>query len=344
MGNLDEIIEPPERKRINGERPYLPIREKDDDILRTTKGYKGHERSEDEILENMLRANAEPEIDTKGVQIYDVDEDMREDFQCINLHIKPLTPICVFAPEEDVYISGTITRGDVWEQHIVRKFQNVLQLHPDTCVIDLGANIGQYSLIAANMGHKVLAVEPYLPSLKRFHKAILKGNLTSKIKVLQNAVSDKREFVNIKANVDNQGDARIYPMSYDLCMGQSCQGVKAIHMNDLIPYIQSKECILKLDIQGFEHRAFVHAQLLLGKISIPYIFMEWSMMRDYYITETHESEDKALVNNMISLLVDNGYFVFSLVSGRKLNVKYWHGWAEDVLWILKSGNLEIINE
>ena len=40
-----------------------------------------------------------------------------------------------------------------------------------------------------------------------------------------------------------------------------------------------------------------------------------------------------LVQDMISLLVKKNYTVYSLVPVKKLNVDYWHGWAEDVLWI-----------
>ena len=187
------------------------------------------------------------------------------------------------------------------------------------------------------MGHSVLAVEPYTSSLKRFHKAVSIGNLSSKIKVIQNAVSDNREIVNMKANIDNQGDARVYHQFHEDCqLAASCQKVKAVHMNDLIPYIDSHQCVLKLDIQGYEHRAFVHADLLFDKISIPYIFMEWAIMREFYITETKQSEDKTLVKDMIGLLVGRDYSVYSLVSGRKLDPDFWHGWPEDVLWVQEN--------
>ncbi len=33
--------------------------------------------------------------------------------QCINLHVQPRTPICVFAAKEDVYVSATLIRGDL---------------------------------------------------------------------------------------------------------------------------------------------------------------------------------------------------------------------------------------
>ena len=42
---------------------------------------------------------------------------------------------------------------------------------------DTGANIGLYSLIAARMGHEVVAVEPYKQNLHHFHKAVQLGKV-----------------------------------------------------------------------------------------------------------------------------------------------------------------------
>ncbi len=217
----------------------------------------------------------------------------------------------------------------------MKKFQSVLKDNPDLCVIDLGANLGQYSLVAAKMGHRVLAVEPYVPSLRRFHRAVQLGQLSSRIRVLQNAISDTRGIVNMKANVDNQGDARVYPESFEQCLGGSCQPAKSIHLNDIVPYVPGNVCVVKLDIQGHEHRAFTHAQKLLDTVRVPYIFMEWSILREYYVTAAHQSEDKTLVNQMVAMLTGRGYEVHSLVSGKRLDIRYWHGWPEDVLWTRK---------
>ena len=58
-------------------------------------------------------------------------------------------------------MSGTIRRVGIWEPHIVKDFQNILYSDPDLGFIDIGANIGLYSLVALAMGHTVLAVEPF---------------------------------------------------------------------------------------------------------------------------------------------------------------------------------------
>ena len=42
----------------------------------------------------------------------------------------------------------------------MKEFQNILYSDPDLGFIDIGANIGLYSLVALAIGHTVLAVEP----------------------------------------------------------------------------------------------------------------------------------------------------------------------------------------
>ena len=187
---------------------------------RKTRTRNNRDRDTADLLDLFGLKKEPDDVNTTNVEIYDLTRAVTDDFQCINIHVVPVTPICVFDPKEDVYVSGTLIKGDVWEAHIVKKFQKALKLHPDICVLDIGANIGLYSLIAASMGHLVLAVEPYTPSLKRLHKAVEKGQLINNFQILQNAVSDKREIVNIKANIDNQGDARTYPKNYDQCLGE----------------------------------------------------------------------------------------------------------------------------
>ncbi len=305
----------------------------DEEFLKTLKILEEERKTLDE---RKFVNEKQPDIDHRFVEVYDMSQEISEQFHCVDIHVRPLTPICVFNAKEDRSVSDTLQKGYVWEQHVVQKFQKALLMHPDICVIDIGANLGQYSLIAANMGHSILAVEPYLPSLRKFHKAAQLGNFSTNIKVLQNAIFDRREMVNIKADPDAQSGAKIHEGLVGACATDSCQKVKAIHLNDIVPYVPSGQCILKLHIQGLEHRAFTHAQVLLKNVDIVYIFMEWSVLREFYVTESHQSEDKLLVTGMIEVLLENGYAVYSLVSGRELNADYWHGWPEDVVWVKRS--------
>ena len=104
-----------------------------------------------------------------------------DEYNCIPLAIKPVTYVCLFPLDTDSHVSFALARDGIWEAHIVKYFQKLLLEDIDLGVYDIGANIGVYSMLAATMGHKVVAVEPYLPSLKRLHKAIKLGKLEDKV-------------------------------------------------------------------------------------------------------------------------------------------------------------------
>lgn len=59
----------------------------------------------------------------------------------------------------------------MWEPHIAHDFLEALNRDPNCGVIDIGANIGFYTMLAASAGHRVIAIEPYLESIHRIHRA-----------------------------------------------------------------------------------------------------------------------------------------------------------------------------
>jgi len=103
------------------------------------------------------------------------------EFDCIRLRIKPLTTICLYGDDDDIHVSRHLREDGLWEPHEVRLFQNLLFQNPDLDVIDIGAQLGQYSLLAAAMGRRVVAVEPLQPSIRRLHKAIRIGHFEDKV-------------------------------------------------------------------------------------------------------------------------------------------------------------------
>ncbi|RUS69798.1 hypothetical protein EGW08_022444, partial [Elysia chlorotica] len=92
-------------------------------------------------------------------------------FNCTKSKSTPGFRICVHSKERDKYISAALLSSGVWEPFVTRVYQQALVLHPDAAVVDIGANIGYYTLLAAAMGHSVVAVEPQLENLKRLAEA-----------------------------------------------------------------------------------------------------------------------------------------------------------------------------
>ena len=75
-----------------------------------------------------------------------------------------------------MYISDNLESAGVWEEYIVAEVGDLLSRDPDLHLIDAGANIGVYSLYAAKLGRKVVAVEPFMDNVLRLQKVNFKLN------------------------------------------------------------------------------------------------------------------------------------------------------------------------
>lgn len=116
--------------------------------------------------------------------VYNTAAQVDESFDCIRMLIKPSTTVCLYPDQEDSHVSRHLREDGLWEPHIVRLFQNLLYQNPDLGVVDVGAHIGQYSLLAAAMGRRVVAVEPHRPNLHRLHKAIQVNGVQKQVRRL----------------------------------------------------------------------------------------------------------------------------------------------------------------
>ena len=133
------------------------------------------------------------------------------DRECVYLKVEPLTPVCLFPDKRDVYVTISIIKTGIWESLIVKKYQLTLLKRSDIKVLDIGSHVGMYSLIAAQMGHDVVAVEPNAESVDRLRRAAALGNSTERITILDNSVTDSCGPVNLLLNEVNQGDTRVLP-------------------------------------------------------------------------------------------------------------------------------------
>lgn len=79
----------------------------------------------------------------------------------------------------------------------------------DGQVLDIGANIGYYTLLAAKLGQQVVAVEPVLDSIQRLQHAAHAERVTERITVVYNGIADVRTKATLRQSGHNQGDSRI---------------------------------------------------------------------------------------------------------------------------------------
>merc|ERR1712150_400372 len=284
--------------------------------------------------EQQQSIGGETAADKPTINIYNIQKPYQTDaFKCIKTRTTPSATVCVYTMWQDMYISHDLLTVGTWEPQVLKDWQEVLRRDPELGVIDVGANIGYYTMISAQMGHKVVAVEPFTESCHRIHLAAQKDNTAERIILLQNAVADKRRLATVRSSGDNQGDTRI-EMETHPCIGSCPPTTHTILLDDVLLVSNFTRAVIKLDIQGYEHLAFQHAEKLLTNIHVPYIFMEWILMRDFYITENHSSTDKILTEEMIALLFKLDYrpYGLSYKGGKPLDPRHWGTWPDDIVW------------
>ncbi len=73
------------------------------------------------------------------------------------LYLYVLLYFSIFPPKQDLYISGPIAAGGIYESHLLVLIMKALDNYPGALFINLGANLGVWTLFAAAMGHNVIA-------------------------------------------------------------------------------------------------------------------------------------------------------------------------------------------
>jgi len=108
----------------------------------------------------------------------------------------------------------------------------------------MGAQVGQYSMFAAKMGHNVVTVEPFEDNIQRIHKAIYLEKLQDKIVLVKNAISNQRnQILSLSQNPQNVGhqslmneENKVKTFSKSDMLNNKYL-VETILMDDLIDYI-----------------------------------------------------------------------------------------------------------
>lgn len=231
---------------------------------------------------------------------------------------------------------------------------------PDANVIDIGANIGLYTLIAAKMNRHVIAVEPLHENLNRIHKAAQLEGVQSRIVALVNAVSNKRQEVRVSILDFNIGGAYVkepelleHPeeRKNDAQISSSVI-VNSMTADDLYDVYTDKilnkstselpigrKFVLKVDIEGYEPYAFEQARDLFSKLEILAVFLEFGKTLENLKLINYSSESLYFkkVKNMLRLFESLEYVAYEPNGINKLDYKEWKTWSWDIF--LRNCNL-----
>lgn len=159
----------------------------------------------------------------------------------------------------DDIVSQELILSGVWEEYETELIKE--NLREGDVILDVGAHIGYYSLIAASIvgeKGKVYAFEPEPRNYKLLEKNI-RENGYKNVVLINKAVTDKKKRISLFINDKNTGDHRIY----DSGDRRKKIPIDAISLDEYFGGKDRKLNLIKLDIQGAEFFALKGARRLL---------------------------------------------------------------------------------
>ncbi len=170
-------------------------------------------------------------------------------------------------------VTEAIVLDGAWER--VETAIMLRLLEPGMTVVDIGANLGYYAVIASRLvepGGRVIAFEPE-PRNQALLTANLKRNLCANVEVHLNAVSDEvGQSITLYLAADNPGDHRIFPDQEEA--GREHATVVSTTVDAVVG--GAPVHFVKMDIQGAEGHALVGMeQTLRGNDDIVVLFEFW---------------------------------------------------------------------
>lgn len=176
----------------------------------------------------------------------------------------------VFARKGDTLISESVILTGIYEPNVMNRF--ISSLKDGDCVLDIGANIGLYTMsAAARVGKhgKVIAVEP-LPMNHRSLYAGIVYNKFSNVQVLPIAASDHTGLIPIRCASDSSNGI----VGADEGSRDPDTYVPAHRLDDLLSTLTRVD-VIKIDIEGHEPAAWEGMKSLVQRHH-PLVFSEFS--------------------------------------------------------------------
>lgn len=191
-----------------------------------------------------------------------------------------------------MYLSGE------YEVHLSRLFAAVLS--PQWRFIDVGANIGFHSLLASIFADHVISVEPSATT-RELLMANLALNHSGNVTVLPVGLSDTATDLVLHQHGSDIGGAHLGDASPDA----TSQVVHVARGDDVLPRSNGVRTLLKIDVEGWEHKALSGMPLLLSEPGVTVV----AEITDEWLRRTGSSAS-ALFDFMSSMGF-HAYLVYS---------------------------------
>ena len=155
-------------------------------------------------------------------------------------------------------------------------------IDPDRDVVDVGANIGFYSVFFAkliNKPQRVLAIEPTVNALKHLRMNLADNDVTDKVHLFEGVALDVNGETEIHYIEDREEYSSVGVMEHPIIHGAILKSlsVPARTIDELTRMHDLRPGFVKIDVEGMEHKVIegmrevmkVHRPVILAELSNP---------------------------------------------------------------------------
>lgn len=211
----------------------------------------------------------------------------------------------LFIDKKDSAVSQELILSGKWEEYETSIFKK--NIKKGDVVLDIGAHIGYYTLIAAQAVGNEGKVYSFEPDPKNF--ALLKKNIRENryrnVVPINMAVADKKGSLRLFLNEENTGDHRIYS-SLDR---RKAIKIRTVTLDDFFKDKDKRINMIKIDIQGSEVRAFK------GGIKLIELNRKVKILTEFWPYGLRLSGSSA--KEYADLLINNNFKLFNLEENTK---------------------------
>jgi FkbM family methyltransferase len=174
--------------------------------------------------------------------------------------------------QHDTIISESIRKNRVWAEAETKLFRELIK--PGMVVVDVGANLGYFSLLASTLVGPTGGVHAFEPD--PVNAVLLRKNVrlnhASNIKVVESALSDNEDSISLFVDLNNKGDHRIWQPD-----GESRRRIEvaATTLDEYLSRTRAAASFLKIDVQGAEGKVMGGMKKTLDQPSLKYIITEF---------------------------------------------------------------------
>jgi len=175
-------------------------------------------------------------------------------------------------PSKDV-VSSHIHRNGCWECDHVRGMLEALEAHPRSYFLDVGGNIGMWTLTAAAAGIPTVTIEPSVENYSRICKTVHRNGWqnSNRFHLLTVGASDAAATFRLNVPSGNKGGTSLVAAAE---ADPAAEGVIQTVPIDSLHLPTDRPVVMKVDVEGHELKALLGARGFLRTVNLVYLAIE----------------------------------------------------------------------